>query len=296
MNHSTPPGQHPDEDEGLDLRPIVRKLWQQKWLVLGILAASLACGAVYYLLATRWYETSVVLLPRDTKGSGGAASQLGQLGGLASLAGISVGAPVREEPLAILRSKGFARKFIEQNQLDRVIFADEWDAERGQWQAGTEEGDHDIRDAVDRFQKKILTITEDKKSGLVTISVVWKSATLAASWANLFARQINDEMRLRTQSESEGNIKYLSAEMEKSNILSIREAQGRLLESELQKLVMARGNEEFAYRVIDKAYAPKKQKSPMLALVALVALLLGAVVAMVVVFRRELKEQLSLED
>lgn len=44
-----------------------------------------------------------------------------------------------------------------------------------------------------------------------------------------------------------------------TNLVALQQAIGRLLENELQKLVLARGNEEFAFRVIDTAVAPRKK-------------------------------------
>jgi uncharacterized protein involved in exopolysaccharide biosynthesis len=44
----------------------------------------------------------------------------------------------------------------------------------------------------------------------------------------------------------------------------------------MQKLLLARGNDEFAFKVIDRAVAPKQRDSPQRALIIVVAFLTGA--------------------
>jgi uncharacterized protein involved in exopolysaccharide biosynthesis len=67
----------------------------------------------------------------------------------------------------------------------------------------------------------------------------------------------------------------LTKEMAATSLVSLQQSMGSLLEAEMQKLLLARGNEEFAFKVIDRAVAPKKPDSPQRALIILVALLTG---------------------
>jgi hypothetical protein len=79
-------------------------------------------------MAREWYRAEVLLAPADEKDS---ASLGGQLGGLAALAGVRVGSGGESaEAIAVLRSREFAREFIEDFDLLTVFFADEWDAQR----------------------------------------------------------------------------------------------------------------------------------------------------------------------
>jgi uncharacterized protein involved in exopolysaccharide biosynthesis len=109
----------------------------------------------------------------------------------------------------------------------------------------------------------------------VTLTVEWTDAELAAAWANAMAIQLNDLMRERALTEAKTNIAYLEGEMARTNLVSLQQAVTRLLESELQKLMLARGNEEFSFRVIDRASVPKKRFKPKLVLTVLASSIAG---------------------
>jgi uncharacterized protein involved in exopolysaccharide biosynthesis len=62
---------------------------------------------------------------------------------------------------------------------------------------------------------------------------------------------------------------------------------GRVLEGEMQKLMLARGNEQFAFKVIDRATPPKQRDAPKRALIAIVATLAGGFLGLLAVFLRQ---------
>ena len=70
------------------------------------------------LASDKIYESDVVLFPKDSSPTSGLTSQLGQLGGIAGLIGLNVGgSKVRDESLAVLRSRAFVSEFIKRNDL-----------------------------------------------------------------------------------------------------------------------------------------------------------------------------------
>ena len=58
------------------------------------------------------------------------------------------------------------------------------------------------------------------------------------------------------------------------------------LEAELQKVMLARGNKEFAFRVIDQAQVPKTRFKPNRKLIVVLATFLGGFLAVMFVFTR----------
>lgn len=254
-----------------DLRELLGVVWQARWLVIGIAALAGVAGTAYSLLATPWYRAEVLMVPsRD----GGLDGRLSQLGGLASLAGINLGGSNDAEPMAVLKSRGFAKDFIEARHLENVLLAHRWDAKRGAWK-GDEEDWPDVRDAVDYFDRKVRRVSEDRKTGVVTLAVEWKDPALAAEWANTMATQLNDRMRARAISESTENVRYLREEIAGNTLVPLQQSMGKLLELELQKLMLARNNREYAYRIVDTATVPRKPVRPQRVAVIAVSLLLG---------------------
>ena len=54
----------------------------------------------------------------------------------------------------------------------------------------------------------------------------------------------------------------------------------------MQKLMLARGNEEFSYRVIDSAQVPKEHSKPQRTLLVLFSVLLGGFIGVIIVLVR----------
>lgn len=279
------------EDRGrlqgeVDLLEITRMLWVDRWFVVGVSLLFACLGAAYAWLATPWYRAEVLLIPAESMTNQGLAAQLGQFGGLAGLAGINLGSSDKAEPLAILKSRDFAASFIEQRQLLTVLFADQWDEDAQQWRSG---GDRvpDVRDAVDYFERRVRRVSEDRKTGLVSLVIEWKDPEAAAGWANELASQINRQTRERALKTASSNIAYLQSEMKATSVVSLQQAIGRLLESEMQQLMLARGNEEFAFRVIDKAMVPKRSFKPKRMVAIVGALVVGVFLAIFFLLARD---------
>jgi uncharacterized protein involved in exopolysaccharide biosynthesis len=93
-------------------------------------------------------------------------------------------------------------------------------------------------------------------------------------------------MRERSLQEAQTNVNYLQQELAASNIVGLQQSIGRLLESEMEKLMVARGNREFAFRVVDRAGVPKWRSQPNRPQVAALAFILGLIVGSLVVFVR----------
>lgn len=275
----------PEVGDGGDVS--LQNLWQMvwdHWRVVALFAVSCAIGGgVYAFLATKWYKAEVVLSPVSDKGGlTGALASLGGVADLAGLAGIALPAAHGNVPLAILKSKSFAREFIEDEKLLPVLFADKWDAATGTWKdKGPDQPD--IRDGVKYFDEKVRVVTEDKKAGLVTLSIEWKSPTEAARWANTLVKRLNDRTRTEAIREAETSIGYLQKEMLATSVIPLQQSIGRVLESEMQKMTLARANEEFAFKVVDGAFPPKRRVYPQRSLIILTAALLGAMLGIVYV-------------
>jgi uncharacterized protein involved in exopolysaccharide biosynthesis len=167
---------------------------------------------------------------------------------------------------------------MEENDLLPVLFSQQWDADRGEWRLDAREWP-DFRDGVRYFHKHILKVHEDRNTGLVTVAVEWTDPVLAAEWAGSIVRRLNDRMRERALREAETNVAYLQAELAKTSVVTLQQSIGRLLETELQKLMLARGNEEFAFKVVDPAEVPKSPSRPRRALIAVLGTILGSILA-----------------
>src|SRR5688572_17765338 len=123
-----------DSDDVIDVRDIVTNLWRRKWMVASSVVVFTAAFTIAALTMTPIYRASVVLVDASTEGmSGDLSSALSQLGGLASIVGLTTsgsGTDI-EEALAVLRSRRLVSSFIEENGLMPILYPKLWDASSG---------------------------------------------------------------------------------------------------------------------------------------------------------------------
>jgi uncharacterized protein involved in exopolysaccharide biosynthesis len=245
-----------DVDDRVDVRALIAKIRARRsWLVASVLAFAALFSAAALLL-TPTYRASTILIPaksnKDTL-SGAAAG----LGGVASLVGISLGGSdsLTEEALAVLKSRQFTEKFINDRQLMPVLYPKKWDARSGRWNVDENHQPSPAK-AYRYFDKKIRSIIQDKKTGLVTLNIDWTDRMAAADWANELVQRLNLEMRQRETARAESAVGYLEKELANTNTVATREAMGRLIEAQVKQRMYAVVTQEFAFRIIDRAMPP----------------------------------------
>ncbi|HEV2270394.1 MAG TPA: Wzz/FepE/Etk N-terminal domain-containing protein [Steroidobacteraceae bacterium] len=251
-------------DDGVSLREFLLFIWRSRWVALAAGALCAIVALVAALVATPEYTASVVLLPVNTHGGsmdlGASASELG---GLASLAGINLSGAnqVKTEALATLESEILTEQYIRQNNLLPVLFSSDWNAATRQWDTTDPQKVPTLWKANKRF-KDVRSIVDDTKTGLVTLTIRWKSPYIAAQWANGLVQLTNDYLKQRAIGEAERSIAYLSGEVGKTNIVEVKSAIYTLMETQIKNEMIARGRDEYALRVIDPAVPPEKKSFP----------------------------------
>lgn len=269
-----PPGQfrfRSSEDE-IDLLQLWQIIWAGKWRVIATTFVFALLSVAYVLITPEWYRAEVLLAPSEQNSN---QSLAGQLGGLAALAGVSIGDGDSADALATLKSRTLARDFITANHLMPVFFYKRWDESGDRWKGDDALHWPDERDGVKYFHQEILSVSQDRKSGLITLAIEWTDPELAAAWAMELVASVNSLLRERALSAAESNITYLQEQLLATNVVPLQQAMSRLLESELQKMMLARGNREFAFRVIDRAEPPRYPVRPNRLTVGLIGLFAG---------------------
>jgi uncharacterized protein involved in exopolysaccharide biosynthesis len=147
------------------------------------------------------------------------------------------------------------------------------------------------------FDKKVRTVTLDPKTGLLKLTVRWSDPALAAEWANGLVRAANEYLRDKALREAERNIDYLKSQAASTDFIQLREAGYSLMLEELNKAMMARGNEEYAFKVLDPAQAPEEPASLKWPFWTLIGLACGLLVSVfIVLLRLALREPKDTSD
>jgi len=274
-------------EPGTDLRETIGNLWKgRNWIA----ATSALCAAGFAaasLLMTPLFMSSTVLIassPERQSLTSSIVGAVGSLGGLASLAGLNVAANSAdtEEALAVLRSRQFTEAFIRDRNLMPELYASQWDPATGSWKTGSKPPT--LGKAFKYFDGSVRSIQQDKKTGLVTMEIVWKDPARAADWANDLVARLNAEMRSRAIAKADASLGFLEKELQTTSVVATREAINRLIEAQVKQRMLASVTQEFAFRVVDRALpADRDDKvSPHRALLTLTGLVLGAVASVIV--------------
>jgi capsular polysaccharide biosynthesis protein len=168
------------------------------------------------------------------------------------------------------------------------LFASKWDATRGAWKS--EAGVPPTPARAVKYFSRIRTVSQDKKTGLVSIQIEWKDPKRAADWANELASRINDEMRARVIEKAAASVSFLEKELSSTAVVETRDAINRLLESQIKQQMLANVTHEYAFRVVDRGMAPDMDDPvrPQVLLLILMGPMVGLAFGIVLVLAFEL--------
>lgn len=271
----------------ISLGDIVATLWSRRLMIVLVTAAFAASSIAVALLLPEKYDASIVLSPVSDDasggklGGGGGGGLLSQFGGLAALGGISLGGSSgrRAEALATLKSAALTEGFIEDNGLLPLLYPKKWDAVAKTWKSDDPEKIPTLWKAERKFAESIRSIAEDKKTGMVTMTITWRDPKLAAEWATGLVARANSILRARAISEAQSNLNYLNEQLRKTSVVELQSAIYGLIETQIKQVMVANGSEQYAFRVIDPAREPEERSSPKRAIIVVLGTLLGGAFA-----------------
>jgi uncharacterized protein involved in exopolysaccharide biosynthesis len=282
------------EEDEIDLLELIRTLLQAWKTIVGITIVCTGLAVVYALYAPEVFKAESLLAPAEEEKSA-ASSSLGQFGGLAAMAGISIPSSSNiERVLATLETREFLKKFISSQKLLPIIFDDLWDESSNSWKLIEGQEKLTVEDGILPLQGAIEV--DQEKSGLITLSISWKDPDIAAQWANYLVKQLNEQLRQKAIADSKKRVGYLEQELAKTTLQDMRAVLYNLLESEKQKAMLANVNEDFALEVIDPAVAPETREKPKRKLIVALGGVCGGFLGIFAVFFAQFLKKLKSQN
>lgn len=287
-----PVARRPLPEEEIDLQAVWSAIWSGRLLVSTVVViAILAASLVWWILPIK-YEASTVLLPVSDTTSGLGMSALSSLSsrfeGLASLAGIAMPKDERStEAVAVLQSEKLTQDYIQSNNLLPILYRRDWDRDKQAWKPLRTSEMPTLWKANQYFKRRIRSITIDRQTDLVTLTITWTSPVLAAQWANGLVDMTNDYLRNQAIEESERNIAYLKQQAAQTDLVDLRQDIYSIMQSEISRAMLARGNKEYALKVIDPAFVPGKPSSLSLSAWIAIGFVCGVLLGITIVIVRK---------
>ena len=298
---------HPNDfDDEIDLRELFYVLLEGKWIIVSLTAFVSIIGVIYSLLLPNIYESKAMLVPVNS--SSGISGALGSYSGLAGLAGISLPSGDDEGNSAKAIQKISSLSFFENNILPNIHLPDLMAVKSWNSKTNTLTFDDSIYDtnsntwirdfsypqqqipsaqeSFEVFKTAHLSLSEDKKSGFITLAIKHQSPFIAKQWVELVINQVNAFYRQKDKSESEKAVSYLNQQISITGLSEIKQVIAELLQEETKKLALIEANQYYVFDYIDPPAVMEKKSEPKRALICILSALLGGMLSILLVLIR----------
>lgn len=282
--------------ENKDSTISLKELWgtflvSMKRIIL-ITATAFLLSVIYALNVTPIFKAELLMVPADSDKEGSLSQATRGLGGLASLAGISLGGgePGTETYLAILESRSFQTSFLDDNDFLKEILVDDWDEKNSKWRP------EDPPTLMDGYKelKTVFFIGLDNKSSLISLSFYSEDPVFASEFLNKIISRVNKHIREKTILESEQSIKFIEDEIKITNVTNMQNLLYGLIEEQTKSAMWANVREEYAFQVIDPAIIPEERDSPRRTLIVIIGTFFGGILGLAyALFRKQIEKLFS---
>lgn len=276
------------------LLEIIQILWKQRVLVIILTSIFAMSSVVFALILKDYYQSESLLVATKSPDAGGVS----QFAGLASLAGIGVdgsGDPVTEI-IELIRSREFvkhlisfdgvlegimaAKKFDSKNK--KLLYTDNFNQESNTWLLKPT-----YLQAHKKYRDKLLDISQSKRTGVVSIKIEHLSPIFAKELLQLIINEANSLTRKRDLESTNLALAFLKDELSKTALIEIRQSINTLIESQLERQMTARINEDYILIAIEPPFIPDRKSRPHRARICIIITLIGAVMSLMIVLIRD---------
>ena len=297
---------HPNDfDDEIDLRELFYALLEGKWIIVSLTAFVSIIGVIYSLSLPNIYQSNTILVPVNP--SSGISGALGGYSGLAGLAGISLPSGGDEGNSVKAIQKISSLSFFENNILPNIHLPDlmafkSWnnktntltfdesiyDTNSNTWIRDFSYPQQQIPSSQESYEvfKQHLSLSEDKKSGFITLSIKHQSPFIAKQWVELIVNEVNAFYRQKDKSESEKAVSYLNQQISITGLSEIKQVIAQLLQEETKKLTLIEANQYYVFDYIDPPAVMEQKSEPKRALICILSALLGGMLSILLVLIR----------
>jgi uncharacterized protein involved in exopolysaccharide biosynthesis len=295
-----------NSDDEIDLAELWRAIWSGKYIIIVISFIFAVSSIAFALSKPDIYKASILLAPASSDSAGGMGALAGQFGGLASLAGISLGGGGTDKTalaLEIIKSRAFLESFIiKHGMLVPLMASESWDRATDSLVINKELYDNKNKkwirkvsfpkvsepspwEAYQRFLR-LLTISQDKTTSLVTIDIEFYSPDIAKKWLVWLVSDVNNFMREQDEQEAQASIDYLTKQLGNTEVSAMETVFYQLIEEQTKNMMLTKVSAEYVLKTIDPAQVPEQKSGPKRALIVVLGTMLGGILSVLVVLIR----------
>ena len=291
------------EEDEIDLRELWQTIKKGKKTIFFTTLIIVFMTFVYVLKMPNSYKSEAILIPTASQGG----NALGGLGGLAAMAGVSLGGGSMTPDIAfssLLNNYGFMKDFVEKNKIDKYYERENADEDyvfalgfRGLYDLFKSEkkDSNEILDREAQVYKLVkslqgkFSISADKKSGLITISYTDYDRKYAPKMVNMFLKDASKYLVDNGLKNIDSRLNYFEKEMSKVEAFELRQSLSQMISQILQEKVMMKSKQYYQCDLLAAPEVPyvKDKTKPKRGLILVVAFITSIILGIFIVFFRE---------
>jgi uncharacterized protein involved in exopolysaccharide biosynthesis len=292
-------------DDEIDLKELFSALWAGKiTIILTTFVASVIAVAIA-LSMPNIYRAEALLSPVSSDG-GGMNGLANKFGGLASLAGVSLGGGGFDKTtmgIEVLKSRTFFADFVgkypimvdlmasngwDSNNNEVLIDAEIYDVDSQVWvreAKAPRKSEPSVQEAHGKFSQ-LLSVSQDKESSLITIAIEHYSPYVAKQWVDWLVQDINNTIRNQEVQQAQRSIDYLLNQIEQTKLAELQMGFFELIQSQTETIMLANASPEYLFKTLDPAVVPELKVKPKRALICVLGVISGGMLGVLIVLVR----------
>ena len=291
-------------DAEIDFRELIAVLWLNKKFILIFTILTTSLIALYSLSLNNIYSAQTLMAPTASSKS---SNLLSQYSGLASMAGIQLpqngGDNQIDIALKLVKSKKLLdRLMLYESFLPDLLASKSWnmqtntisydralyDNENNQWLRSVSPPLKQVpssQEALIEFSK-LVSISQDQKTQLVTLNVDHLSPVVAQQWSIWIVKEINAILANMEISNSQASIDYLNNQIKITPYAELRTMFYKLIQESTQSMMLAEVNSEYILTTIDPPVISENKSQPQRLFICILAALFGGMLSILIIFTR----------
>jgi hypothetical protein len=271
-----------------------------KWLVVMLVIIFFAGSIFFALITPNEFKAEAMLVPAndDSQSNLGLGSQLG---GLASLAGLSAGNSANDKvglAKELLNDWYFVDSFIKNNNIKADILAvqgwdsatnkllyddDLYDSNTNSWKS---DGGKSLEPtdwlAFNEFRKMVV-FEPRKDSPVIMATLKYYSPNMAATWLNSLLAAINNKIQSIDIEETKLSIEYLESKIEQTELVELKDVFYELMQQQIKTLMLAEIRNEYVLKKVGPIKTPESRFKPKRVVVVALGSILGLLLALMLI-------------
>lgn len=278
----------------------LKEIIRYKWIVCVLTGLFFTASLLWALNTPNEYQAQVMLMPVDDESQGGLGLS-GQLGGLASIAGLNMGGGANnkiELARELINDWSFSDGFIRENNLKVYLLAvtgwdkgsnsfiydeDIYDSEKQQWRTidGQSQEPSDWR-AFNELKKRV-AFRKEKSGTLIFASFDYYSPELSQLWLSKLILAINHKIQVMDMTETKKSIDYLNGKIQSTSISEMQTVFYQLLQEQMKKLMLAEIREEYILKKVGPIKQPEDKFKPRRVVMILLGTIFGFLLSLLLI-------------